>query len=260
MSEEVKPIDAYNEVGPRVKCIKCESLFFNDFKFCPACGVKKEANTLYEKSRASITSDTNFISFISYFFISVALLAFYKFSEFSSNDSSNFFIMLILFAGIDLGYIAFNGVISIPLSVKKIKGLKLLQMLGVLLVSAVIVHYVASYLNSNIFDQYIESEYLTWDNLWLAIILISLYPAFFEEMIYRGVLFHNMEKLSNKRTALIVSSLVFGLTHLTFVSLIWLIPLGLLFGVYRSKYDTLWYGIIGHFFYNTVITVLGLIL
>ncbi|TXH26639.1 MAG: CPBP family intramembrane metalloprotease [Cyclobacteriaceae bacterium] len=43
--------------------------------------------------------------------------------------------------------------------------------------------------------------------------------------------------------------------HLAFISLIWLIPIGLAFGFLRSRYNTIWYGIVGHFVYNFCITV-----
>ena len=43
--------------------------------------------------------------------------------------------------------------------------------------------------------------------------------------------------------------------HLQIISLLWLIPIGLVFGLLRNKYNTLWYGVIGHFVYNFSITV-----
>lgn len=40
------------------------------------------------------------------------------------------------------------------------------------------------------------------------------------------------------------------------ICMLWLVPGGLIFAFMRMKYNTLWYGIVGHFTYNFVITVL----
>ena len=43
--------------------------------------------------------------------------------------------------------------------------------------------------------------------------------------------------------------------HLSIISLLWLVPLGLVLGFLRGKYNTLWYGMVAHFTYNFAITI-----
>ena len=50
--------------------------------------------------------------------------------------------------------------------------------------------------------------------------------------------------------AVYITAFVFGIIHLAVISMLWLVPLGLIFGMLRAKYNTLWYGVIGHFTYN----------
>lgn len=245
--------------GPWLKCHECDRLTFNDFKYCSSCG-KKRLAVSKEVKKVEITSDKNFISLLSYFFITIGVLSFSSFWEFSPDETNDFYILIILLAALDIGYALYNGKPSFLFSTKELKFKKVLEVLGVLTIAGVAVHYLADFLNAALFDDYQEVQYITGDNWGVTILLIAVYPAFLEEISFRGFLFHNVEKLSNQRAAIIVTSLIFGITHLSFVSMIWHVPLGYYFAHYRAKYNTLWYGVIGHFFYNTFVTLIDLVL
>ena len=245
--------------GPSIQCANCGYLSYSDFKYCARCGSKRHISSNQEV-KTEITSDRNFISLISYFFITVGILAYSKFSEFSSDATLDFFILLGILAALDISYGIYNGKPSFLFSTKELRFNEVLKVLGVLTLGGFIVHFVADFLNASLFDEYVEVEYISSENWWLGILLISVYPAFFEEISFRGFLFHNVEQLSNKKAAIVVTSLIFGITHLSFISLIWHVPLGYYFAHLRAKHNTLWYGVIGHFFYNTLVTSIDLVM
>jgi membrane protease YdiL (CAAX protease family) len=91
------------------------------------------------------------------------------------------------------------------------------------------------------------------------VIMTCVSPAIFEEIAFRGFMFENLQALASSKEAVYISAILFGIMHLSFISLLWLIPLGIIFAMLRVKYNTLWYGIIGHFIYNFTITVLEFI-
>ena len=88
----------------------------------------------------------------------------------------------------------------------------------------------------------------------LEILFRCVQPAIFEEVAVRGFLFNNLQEVTSARSAVYITSFLFGVLHLAFMSLLWLIPIGLAFAFLRMRYHTLWYGIVGHFTYNMAIT------
>jgi membrane protease YdiL (CAAX protease family) len=89
----------------------------------------------------------------------------------------------------------------------------------------------------------------------MATLFIAVQPAIFEEITFRGFLFNNLKQVSGGPSAVYITGFVFGMMHLALISLLWLVPIGLAFGYLRNKYNTLWYGVIGHFTYNFIIVM-----
>ena len=83
------------------------------------------------------------------------------------------------------------------------------------------------------------------------LVYTCLTAAFVEEFIFRGYLLPRIELLSGNRwIAIVLSSLLFGLAHLRYWSLVNLIVpffIGILFAVYYSKYKQLGVLILCHF-------------
>jgi membrane protease YdiL (CAAX protease family) len=69
-------------------------------------------------------------------------------------------------------------------------------------------------------------------------------------------MFNNISHITTARSAIYITGFVFGIIHLAIISLLWLVPIGLIFAWLRWRYNTLWYGIIGHFVYNLCITMI----
>lgn len=80
---------------------------------------------------------------------------------------------------------------------------------------------------------------------------IAIYPAVFEELAYRGVVYHHLNELGGEKNAWIISSLGFAIIHISLVSFFWLVPFALFLGYIRYKSGSIWYGMIIHMAFNT---------
>ena len=246
MVEEKLPSEAFS-------CAKCDYESNSDFKFCPACGTKRIALIL-EKNPFK---QRGLISLLSYFFLTVLILLLYSVSEdYLVGFFEDMVIFSALFAVIDIVFAFINGRESFLFSTKNVKIKPLVLMTVGLVVFGFLVDFFADFLNRSIFEGSPFDGFVDVYPLITVIGFQCLHPAIFEELAYRGFVINNIRSLSNDKTAIIVSGFLFGLTHLAFVSLIWLVPIGMLFGYLRIRYNTLWYGVIGHFIYNLTVTLI----
>lgn len=128
---------------------------------------------------------------------------------------------------------------------------------------ALLVSFIAQLINQGIFNEsqtaYYEHFIESPAPLTFAIISIALFPAIFEEIAFRGIVLSELSKVTRLKSAIIISTILFSLLHLSLISMFWIFPLGLFFGYFRAKQRTLWYGIIGHFIYNSSIVLIELI-
>lgn len=128
---------------------------------------------------------------------------------------------------------------------------------------AVFVSFVAELLNQSIFDTsqtaYYEHFIDSPSPIIFSIISIGLFPSIFEEIAFRGILFNELAKVTRLKSAIIISSILFTILHLSLLSTLWIFPIGLIFGYFRAKHRTLWYGVIGHFVYNSSIVAIEII-
>jgi membrane protease YdiL (CAAX protease family) len=133
-----------------------------------------------------------------------------------------------------------------------------LTMVGAV-IAGILVTGLADVIQFSIQDDVFYSTYLFEDTsnafLW-AVLFICVQPAIFEEVAFRGFLYSNLEKVTTAQGAIYITAFIFGIIHLAVISMIWLVPGGLIFAYMRMKYKTLWYGIVGHFTYNFTITII----
>lgn len=87
----------------------------------------------------------------------------------------------------------------------------------------------------------------------LAVILICLQPAIFEELAFRGIIQGSLGRVLGDREALIVSALMFGILHLSIPSLPHLLVLGLILGWLRLRTKSLLPGMVLHFTHNFLV-------
>ncbi len=83
--------------------------------------------------------------------------------------------------------------------------------------------------------------------LWESIVVYALLPAVVEEALFRGCIFRGIK---SKKTAIIVSSVVFALLHMNFNQMCYALVMGLLFAVLVVLTDNLSFTIIIHMLFN----------
>ncbi len=91
----------------------------------------------------------------------------------------------------------------------------------------------------------------------LSILFIAVLPAVFEELAFRGYLLQTVLKVMDGPQAIFITSFLFALLHISFISLFWLIPFALLLGYIRVKTNTIYYGMAIHFFFNLTACIIG---
>lgn len=164
-----------------------------------------------------------------------------------------------LFAVMDTVFAYYNGETFSVVFPKKFQLKPLLIMLAATIGSGFLIYYLVGELNLALFGQdvsilasYSESS----SPLLIALISYAVFPAIFEELAFRGFLFNNLHFLSGKKAAIIGSAFLFTLVHFSILSFFWLFPFGLLLAYFRSRYNTLLYGMIGHFTHNSMIILI----
>lgn len=248
MEVKLKPTD-------QAVCVKCESIFIDDSVFCKKCGSKRIAFIEKEKA-ADKKYRFNLKQLSAYCLLSLVLLSLVALS----NDSYQVELVWTgLFAIMDTVFAYSNGETFSVVFPKKFQLKPLLIILAATIGSGFLIYYAVGELNIALFGQdvsilagYSESSY----PLLIALISYALFPAIFEELAFRGFLFNNLHYLSGKKAAIIGSAFLFTLVHFSILSFFWLFPFGLLLAYFRSRYNTLLYGMIGHFIHNSMVVLL----
>lgn len=106
-------------------------------------------------------------------------------------------------------------------------------------------------------DPLIMAEYAFYDRpfLW-AFLFICVVAPVFEELAFRGFLFNHLQRVTSVQGTILATAFLFALIHLSYLSIIWIFPFGVVLGYLRHKYKTLWLGMIVHFIHNGVVLVM----
>ncbi len=237
-------------------CSKCETPLKGDERFCGNCG--SEIGSLLPEA-AYQTPDALTPAML-YYFVTLVLLATYKFTPIFPEGLHGSIVISALDAAVVIGFwIYLWRTVESIFSLRGIRVGIVAAIIGGTLVAAALVSLVADYINLTVLEDVYYSPYLFEDTanpfLW-TVILTCVFPAVMEEVAFRGFLFENIKALTSEKGALYVTSFLFGILHLSAISLLWLIPLGLAFGWLRMRFNTLWYSIIAHFAYNFFISII----
>jgi membrane protease YdiL (CAAX protease family) len=130
---------------------------------------------------------------------------------------------------------------------------KLLGYCVIAFVASILVSYTVEWLNRSLFSEefsyyqvYAGHSY----SIALTILFVAVMPALFEELAYRGFVLGKLLHVVDKKQAVFISSFLFAIMHMSFISLFWLVPFALWLGYLRVKENTLWYGVCIHFTFN----------
>lgn len=237
-------------------CHNCKQQQAIGYKFCSHCGFKN-LNTFSKEIRESARNDNQLKYLLAYIFIIlVSILAMAVL-----DDESVLFITL---STIVMAIVDFSFALLQPNTWKYLRiphpDIRPLIFISVTcIISAFIVGFSIERINLFLFSETsdIFSIFYNEDHgLFYAIILMALFPAIFEELAFRGFVFNNIKVLTDRRSAIIGSAVLFALVHFSMLSIVWLFPFGLLLAHLRDKHNTIIYGIAGHFIHNTTVILL----
>lgn len=129
----------------------------------------------------------------------------------------------------------------------------------VAVVSAVVVNYGVKWINRSVFDRNLY-YYTSFSDLPFPktsmLLLIAFFPAFSEELAYRGVIQSGLLKIMHGRQAVVMTAILFAVIHMSMISFVWLLPFALFLGWLRQRTQTIWYGILVHFCFNATTCLL----
>jgi len=145
------------------------------------------------------------------------------------------------------------------LSLKKVRWKPLLAIMAISCAFGTGLFFLQEYLNALNHNAQYRISLIFWESPYpklYSVLFLCVQPAVIEELAFRGFIFNSLLVRYSARISMIVSSLLFALLHLSLVSVLWLFPIGWLFVYFRHHYQSLWYGIFGHFTYNFMIIFL----
>ncbi len=97
------------------------------------------------------------------------------------------------------------------------------------------------------------SNLKSWGEFLVAIVIMAFFPALFEEIFFRGALQNLLERWWKKPLlAIIVTSLLFSLIHMSLFLFLSRALLGFVLGLMYQRSKNLWVNIIAHFLNNAV--------
>lgn len=103
-------------------------------------------------------------------------------------------------------------------------------------------------------DELLSHGYSTWQ----LFVFISLAPAFFEEIAFRGIIQERLRKVLGDREGWLVQAALFSVLHLSPVIFLTHFVMGLVFGWLRMRTSSLIPGMILHAAWNAGVVVLEL--
>jgi len=242
-----------NESGVTVEflCPSCGGKLKVTDTFCGHCG-KEIINVGIVEYKNDVFKDL--APTLLYYFITLLLLGLYKLTTIFPEG----FEGMVIVSTIDILIVCVfwwnsSNEIKPLFSFREVKVKILMLTVGAALAGSVVISYLATLIQVAIRDDVFYNYYLFYDTSYpkfFAILFICVHPAIFEEIAFRGFLFSNLEKITSSIGALYITSFLFGIMHISIISLLWLVPIGLAFAFLRMRYNIIWYGIIGHFTYN----------
>ena len=239
-----EPVTASHE------CMHCQMLVAADALYCNHCGSLQATADMDD-----IASKQQRLTALTIFFgVHLVVCLISNFTSYTRGLVPLFIIdgVLSLFT---LVYVfLFRGELKQLFRWKNFSLLKVIAYAGGAVAGAALVNYAVKWLNKTIFDAesyyYYAFSHLKYAKL-VTILVVALQPAIFEELAFRGVMQEGMNRITDKKQAIFISAFLFALLHMSFISFFWLLPFALWLGYIRMKEETIWYGMIIHFCFNT---------
>ncbi len=247
-------IDQPSELAINKSCVRCAAAIPFTSRFCTHCG-----------SSQGVTDDVpsekkwaNLKYLALFYLLTLGICCLFKFVD-SLQTLTISFVCDGLLAAVAVFFFCTNWTENKKLlrwpkfSILKLVGYSIGAIFASLFVS-----YCVEWLNHTLFSGELYYSELYEGHKYANELLIfstAFMPAVFEELGFRGYMLQNLLSVSDRYQAIFITSFLFAIIHLSFLSLFWLIPFALLQGYIRVKEKTLWYGVFIHFFFNLTVCV-----
>jgi membrane protease YdiL (CAAX protease family) len=100
------------------------------------------------------------------------------------------------------------------------------------------------------------SNLKSWGEFFMALVIMAFFPALFEEVFFRGAVQNLLERWWKKPLlAVLVTSLLFSLIHMSVFLFLSRAILGFVLGLMYQRSRNLWVNIMAHFLNNTVAVI-----
>ena len=238
-------------------CNVCNAQVKLYHKYCCNCG----NNLLFNDSQTNLFKNKSFLSALIFFVIYLSICLTVHFTNLFNDYSRQFWIEVLL-AVLTLIYIQqnFNSMKSL-LKFRNFSLIRLISYIMAAAIASIIINVIITRLNISFFENY-TGYYNRYRMYSMPVLLminsIAINPALFEELAFRGVLYNYLDKFLNARFVIIITAFMFAVVHLNLISLVLLIPFGIVVGNMRKRFGTIWYGVIFHFTFNLVTVLFDL--
>lgn len=92
-------------------------------------------------------------------------------------------------------------------------------------------------------------------SIFLSIFIVALITPITEEILFRGFMYDGIKLISNKYVAIIITSIIFAITHGNIEQGIYALFVGLFFGYILEKYQNILYTIVIHCAMNGIVAI-----
>jgi hypothetical protein len=97
-------------------------------------------------------------------------------------------------------------------------------------------------------------------NFPMILLAIGIVVPFYEEFLFRGLIFKEIQKSSRLWVALVLQGLLFGIFHLNWFQFSYTFPAGIILGMMFLRYQSIWAPILIHISWNSTSTFLSALL
>ncbi|MDD4657788.1 MAG: type II CAAX endopeptidase family protein [Eubacteriales bacterium] len=97
-------------------------------------------------------------------------------------------------------------------------------------------------------------------NFPLVLLAIGVVVPFYEEFLFRGLIFKEIQKSSRLWVAIVLQGLLFGIFHLNWFQFSYTFPAGMILGLVFLRYQSIWAPILIHLSWNSSSTLLSALL
>lgn len=105
----------------------------------------------------------------------------------------------------------------------------------------------------NLFNHYSEiSNVLLGGSFIFSLLVTGIFAPIFEEILFRGLIFGELKKITSVKIAILIQALIFGVYHFNFIQSSYAVVIGVILGYVCYKTNSLLSSILLHITFNSI--------